>query len=363
MLTLLFRVAVVLGIAHQAVAVIIAGVWIVWMHLGTARRVGPYEIEPRWNGLTGDCCRAAKTCFRENGERGGKHVNPAEMAEPIPYGTSPAAVLQPDASGTGESRGRMSLWPKEHGAYGQAAFPLLAAFGVAGPSPAGVLLGLAVAAGFLAHEPAVVLLGRRGPKAQRQMWHAASRWFAWCALAGVLAGVAALVALPAGSRWAVAVPAIPALVLAIMTIVGREKSWYGELLAVLAFSGAAVPVCLAAGAPLATAVHTSVPFALLFAASTLAVRVIILRVRAGGDPRGAAITRCAAVLIAVGGAAGLVSLSAAGLLSWTVPIASAPGLLTSFALALWPPPPARLRRVGWTLVAVSIATLVLVVTS
>lgn len=93
----------------------------------------------------------------------------AELARTTPYGTSPAGVLPPESAGTRVSRGGMSLWPKEHGAYGQAAFPLLAAFGVAGPSPAGVLLAVAVAAGFLAHEPAVILLGRRGPRARREM--------------------------------------------------------------------------------------------------------------------------------------------------------------------------------------------------
>ena len=59
---------------------------------------------------------------------------------------------------------RSSLLPKEHGAYGQIAFPLATAFVVAGVSTAGLLLAAAVVAGFLAHEPAAVLLGLRGAR-------------------------------------------------------------------------------------------------------------------------------------------------------------------------------------------------------
>ena len=67
------------------------------------------------------------------------------------------------------------LFPREHGAYGQVAFPLIAAFGVAGPSTSGVLIAVTVIAAFLAHEPALVLLGYRGPRAKRDLRTRASR--------------------------------------------------------------------------------------------------------------------------------------------------------------------------------------------
>lgn len=53
----------------------------------------------------------------------------------------------------------MSLLPKKHGAYGQITFPLIAAFAVAGVSVGGLLMAAAVIAGFVAHEPASILLG------------------------------------------------------------------------------------------------------------------------------------------------------------------------------------------------------------
>jgi hypothetical protein len=76
-----------------------------------------------------------------------------------------------------------ALLPKEHGAYGQIAFPLVTVFVVTGVSPAGVLLTAAAVAGFLAHEPAAIVLGARGPRARRELSSAATRslalWLLW----------------------------------------------------------------------------------------------------------------------------------------------------------------------------------------
>ena len=60
------------------------------------------------------------------------------------------------------------LVPREHGAYGQLAFPLITSFLVAGVSTVSLLIAASVVAGFLAHEPLLVLVGRRGARAQRQ---------------------------------------------------------------------------------------------------------------------------------------------------------------------------------------------------
>lgn len=271
-------------------------------------------------------------------------------------GTMPAARREAKRAETL----RISLWPKEHGAYGQIAFPLLAAFLVAGVTPAGLLIALTVAAAFLAHEPAVILLGLRGERARRDMQRRASRWLIACTLVGTAAGTLAMLIADAAVRRAAALPAAVAFFLAITTIRGREKSWYGEIAAVLAFSGAAVPVCLAAGAPPATAAFVAVPFALLFTASTLAVRGVIMRVRGGGNPRAARTSRASAVALAVCGTVVLALLSTGGVLPWAVLAASVPGLLTAAAIAAKPPAPAHLRTIGWTLMAVSVLTLAIV---
>jgi hypothetical protein len=255
----------------------------------------------------------------------------------------------------------MSLWPHEHGAYGQVSFPLLTAFLVGGVTPASALVAVAVLAGFMAHEPASVLLGLRGPRARRDAGAKAKRWLAVCAAAGIVAAAGAVRAMPAGTHWSLAVPLLPALVLLAAMLSGRERSWYGEAAAALAFAGASVPTALAGGAGAEQAFGIAIPFALLFLTTTLAVRVVILRVRGGGDPRAAGATRNSTLALSLGGAVGLGALPTAGLLSPWILVAAAPGLLVAAGLALYPPPPAKLRRVGWTLVAVSVLTVALVV--
>src|SRR5829696_5891404 len=62
---------------------------------------------------------------------------------------------------------RWRPWPREHGAHGQPGLPLVAALAMGTPGWASFLWALAAAAAFLMHEPAVVLLGRRGPRTLR----------------------------------------------------------------------------------------------------------------------------------------------------------------------------------------------------
>ena len=252
------------------------------------------------------------------------------------------------------------LFPREHGAYGQVAFPLIAAFGVAGPSTSGVLIAVTVIAAFLAHEPALVLLGYRGPRAKRDLRTRASRWCALSLLVALATAVGAALAIERGARWSLAVPFVPALFLLIAMLRGEEKTWHGEVATALASSGAAVPITMSAGVPPSTAWAVALPFALLFVASTLAVRAVILRVRGGGDPKATSFMRGAALSLVVGGAVALAGLEAARLAPNAL-IAAAPGLATAGGVALRPPSPAHLRTVGWTLVGVSVLTTVIVV--
>jgi hypothetical protein len=247
------------------------------------------------------------------------------------------------------------MWPKEHGAYGQLVFPLVAAFAVAGVSPAAVLTSVAAAAGLLAHEPLVVLLGRRGPRAKREGAARARRWLVfWSALAGA-AGFAALWLAPAGTRWSFMLPLVPAAVVAAAMFVERERSTVGEIAVAVAFSAVAIPVCLSSGASLPTASSIAVVFAAIFTAGTLSVRAVVLNVRGGGDPHAVRATRLVLLLLSVALAYAL----ALGIVRAAVPsatlIAVVPGLAVSLGLATRPPAPTRLRAVGWTLVSASAA--------
>jgi hypothetical protein len=251
--------------------------------------------------------------------------------------------------------------PSEHGAYGHLVFSLVTALGVAGFTAAGVLLAVAVIAGFLAHEPASVLLGLRGPRAARERGPASRRWLAASLIVAVAAGVAAAALMPPAVRWSLAVPAIPTLVMLIALVRGREKSWYGETAAALAFAGVAVPITMASGLPLTRALSTAIPIALLFTLTTLAVRVVILRVRGGGNPAATAATRWTTLIVSAVAALILAALAAARWLPATVLMAAAPGLAAATIIAARPPAPTQLRRLGWTLVAVSTVTAAIVV--
>jgi hypothetical protein len=253
------------------------------------------------------------------------------------------------------------LLPKEHGAYGQVAFPLVTALVAGGPSSAGVLLVVAVVAGFLAHEPATIVLGQRGSRATRELRASAIRWLAGTAAIAAAASLAAVITTDSATRWSLAVPALPAVVLALAMVKGREKSWYGETAAALAFAGAAVPVTMAAGTTMAVALTVAIPFALLFTATTLAVRVVILRVRGGGNPGAAAATRRATLTLCATAAAVIGVVTTSGWLAPWLLIATAPGLLTASIVAAWPPSALRLRTLGWSLVAVSVITALIVV--
>lgn len=256
----------------------------------------------------------------------------------------------------------MSMLPKEHGAYGQLTFPLLTALIAAGVSAAGLLIGVAAIAGFLAHEPLMVLLGQRGRRAQRETGRLARAWLACFLLVGVPAAVGAVILMAPASRVWLAVPLVPAILLAIATFARREKTWYGEVAAATAFSGLAVPIAVAAGTPAPAALSIAIPFAVLFIASTLAVRAVILRVRGGGVNIGAAqVTRRATFAFSV---LTTIAILAGVSASWWPPralVASAPGLIAALYLAAFPPPPTRLRTVGWTLVTLSFATAAIVI--
>src|SRR5262245_52269689 len=255
----------------------------------------------------------------------------------------------------------MTLLHKEHGAYGQLTLPLASALIVAGLSTAGLMLTTSAVATFIAHEPASILLGLRGARASRDLRRTAIRWLACSATVAVVAAFIAGLTMSHDVRWSIAVPAIPAALLGVAIVRGREKSWYGEVAAAFAFAGVAVPVTMAAGASLRSAAAVAVPFVLLFVTSTLAVRAVILRVRGGGDRQAAASTRRSTFVAAGAGAMGLIWLSAAEVLPPATIAAAAPGLLTALVIAARPPLPSRLRQIGWTLVAVSVLTAVIVV--
>jgi hypothetical protein len=247
----------------------------------------------------------------------------------------------------------MSLLPREHGAYGQLAFPVVSSLALAGVSPSSVLIAGAVVALFVAHEPLLVLLGRRGTLARRKQGRTAIVWLAAAGALGLVLGLASFALAPANAKWWFGLPLAAGTVLAAVIAADQEKTSGGEVCAALTFSFVAAPMCVAGGADSTIALSVAVVFAATFVTSTLAVRGIILDVRAGGDPRAARTARLAAVMLACVAIAGLLLAAVSAILPWVALAAAVPGLLTATWLALRPPQSSRLRDVGWVIIAAS----------
>src|SRR5512140_1483244 len=96
------------------------------------------------------------------------------------------------------------LIPREHGAYGQLGFPLLAALGCGRPGVAALCLVLAFVAAFIAHEPVLILLGDRGTRARRESYRDAVLTLAVSGGVAIVAAGVALAFMPAAHRWTVA---------------------------------------------------------------------------------------------------------------------------------------------------------------
>ncbi|MEZ5292896.1 MAG: YwiC-like family protein [Vicinamibacterales bacterium] len=245
----------------------------------------------------------------------------------------------------------MPLWPKEHGAYGQLAGPLVTGLAVSGPTWPGGLAALAVVAGFLAHEPWLVLRGARGSRARREQAAEARVWLAAALSTACGAGLAAVALAPPAARWTFLAPAVPALVVAAELARGREKSAIAEAAVALALSLTAVPLATAAGRGVAVGLAVAVPFALVFVGSTFAVRTVTLAAH-GAGAGAVALSRLIALAVLLSGSAGLGWAVTSGRLPAASLAAAAPGVLLGTAVAWAPPPPRRLRDIGWALMGV-----------
>jgi hypothetical protein len=241
------------------------------------------------------------------------------------------------------------LKPKEHGAYAVLAIPSLTALAMGGVSLVGLCVLLAACCGFLAHEPLLVMLGSRGRRAQVASPDASRRWRALIS-ATLLCGVLALLL----GDPAVRVALLGCLVLAAtnfgVSIAGRHRTFAGQLWGTVGLSAPCVPILLAAGVPIPASLAVWSVWLLGFAASTGAVRSVIAAQKR--QPRWLHFVLMSAVSAVVIGLA-----SRWG--NW--PLVCLPMLLASWWLMLAPPPVRLIRRVGWSLVTVTVATALLMV--
>jgi hypothetical protein len=247
------------------------------------------------------------------------------------------------------------LVPREHGAYGQLAFPMLAGLGSGRPGLAAACLVVSFAAAFVAHEPVLVLIGQRGTRARRESYSDAVMTLAVSGTIAVVAALIGLALMPRTGRWTVAVPAAFALAAVPMIVQRTQKTTTGEMHVALTLASCALPVGVAAGVSQQKAAACWFVLAIGFWAATLAVRATIAIQRR----ESAAGLRAAAIALAVAGPLITILVTAvfglhAGL--WT---ASLPLAVLALVLALATPSARHLRAIGWSLIAASAAAAVL----
>lgn len=246
----------------------------------------------------------------------------------------------------------MAMLPKEHGAYGQLFLPALTAVAMGRPSRGAVAVLVAAAAAFVAHEAVLVLAGARGPRAQRQEGSRARRWLLGLAGIGLVAGVTAWRAFPAGAHWALAVPLVAAGAAVTWGLRGRERTTGGELAAGVALAAVSFPIGIAAGLPVPAAAGCAAAFVAGGVAATLSVRAVIAHARGQASGPG----RVTAVVVAMVLAAVLGILATWGIIHANGFWGGLPMTAVAIGIAWIAPRPAHLRRVGWTLIAATVTS-------
>ena len=241
------------------------------------------------------------------------------------------------------------LWPREHGAYGQVLLPLVTALSSGGANVSAFLIALAAVAVFLSHEAALVLLGQRGPRLRQRRATQARKTLVRLGPVAMLAGLTGLTLAPYESRLAAVllVPIVLLLVLLIAT--GREKTTLGELFAAGAAAAAAIPVALAAGVSRIDAGIAWLVWALAFGAVTGGVRWLLTRHK-GTRESTAGVLLAACTLLTVGGS-----------IREPILAAALPQVVLAWTLVILSPHPRHLKRVGWSIVVLSLATAIALV--
>lgn len=250
------------------------------------------------------------------------------------------------------------ILPKEHGAYGQLLFPLGTALAIGRPGLAAATFTAAAIAAFISHESLLVTLGQRGIRASRELGVEARNTCAVFGTLAVVCGGASLALMPSPIRWTVAVPAALGIVLGMMIVRRQEHTTPGEVVSALAMSALALPVALASGASMATALTCVLAYAAAFLVATLSVRAVILVTRKlAGAP-----TRIVAAVVAIALVAMLAFLARAGVTSDVGLWAALPICAVGLVLVAAIPSPRYLREIGWTLVgATAVTALILIV--
>ncbi len=236
------------------------------------------------------------------------------------------------------------LQPKEHGAYAILGVPLVTALLISGFSLSGIFVAIAAVAGFLAHEPLLVVWGQRGARAKNATPAAMRRLVLLLAITigggsvSLLLGTTSVVIALLGCGML----AVSSFVLAMR---GQHRTLGGQLWGVIGLSVPCVPILLSGEVPLAQTLEIWLTWLIGFAATTIAVRGVIAAQKRRSTSLYLAVVLGLSVIVAV-----------LATIQHSRTIAALPMLVISAYLVLQPPPAKHLKRVGWTLVFGTVCT-------
>jgi len=239
-----------------------------------------------------------------------------------------------------------NLKPKEHVAYAILAIPKATSLAITGLTVPGIRIAIAAFAGFFAHEPLLVALGRRGTRAQRSTPQAKQHLFILLGLT-VACGMIGFATGSTPVRAGLLVCALLATSSFLLSIAGHHRTLGGQLWGVVGLSVPCVPILLSGDLSLGKTMVIWTAWLIGFTATTVAVRGVI------------AFQKCRWIAIPVLTLVALFGLVAGLEIRHNfLAITTLPMLVMSGHL-LWNPPPAKhLKRVGWPLVTGTIATAV-----
>jgi hypothetical protein len=236
---------------------------------------------------------------------------------------------------------RRSLWPREHGAYGQLGAPILGALLVRAPAAAAIALAAAACLAFFANEPLLVVLGQRGERMRSTHGRIAVRRLVIALTGAVTLGLVGLARSSTATLEIAAIAALPAACLASLAWSRRQHTIGGELLAAVTFPAASAPVIVASGGSIGQALALWAAWSVGYVCSVVAVHRVLVRHRHPASWT----DRMLAVL-----------LTAVVIASFVTPCGAfaAPLVIAASWLVVCPPRATHMRAIGVALVIASL---------
>jgi len=233
---------------------------------------------------------------------------------------------------------------------------MVTALAIGRPSVAAISIAGAAAAIFIAHEPLLILLGRRGVRVRHAQQREAIVWLAACGSLAAAFGATGMLLVQSATRWTLGVPLVCGVIATVFVARGEERSTLGEIAVAAALVSVSFPVAIAASASTIVALTCALAFAAAFITATVSVRTVIAAAHRSGS-----LMRSSAVAVTVLVLAGVAALASQRLILSAAMWAALPMCTVEIVLAVIVPPPRYLRQIGWTLVGASALTGIILV--